>query len=371
MIITDTNTIYVHYGNDHFEKREVDLSIKGFVTKPLKAAIWGSPENAEFSWRDWSEGEHWNLGALEKSFRFKLKGDSKILFIRSKKDIDELDESLKTNTSAIEKHYSGLTSVSSLIMSMLGSITPEKYNTIDFAKLRENGIDAVEIEYNGYTRDAFYGWDCDSICVLNPDAVEEVKEKDKIRIEKQNDSNQSRYLDWLAESKGCVTVKDLLNKDLLKKEFGNFRLCGIINNDDDKECYLLISDAAYGHLTLTDNLKIKTDSPKFIKFEWFVVSDQIIVSSGYETTLGPQEIKYFEEKVQDFITNFIETESSTAVKYTHQYIYDGSKLIDIDTDIKICSNCQASFKDVFRHQFGIASYDFDIELEKAEEELLK
>jgi hypothetical protein len=176
MIITDTNTIYVHYGNDHFEKREVDLRIKGFVTKPSKAAIWGSPEDAEFSWKDWSEGEHWNLGALEKSFRFKLKGDSKILFISSKKDIDELDESLKTNTSAIEKHYSGLTSVSSLIMSMLGSITPEKYNTIDFTKLRENGIDAVEIEYNGYTHDNFYGWDCDSICVLNPDAVEEIED---------------------------------------------------------------------------------------------------------------------------------------------------------------------------------------------------
>lgn len=202
-------------------------------------------------------------------------------------------------------------------------------------------------------------------------ADEAMKEKDKIRIEKQDDSNQSRYLDWLAESKGYVTVKEILNKALLKKEFGNFRLCGIINNDDDKECYLLISDAAYGHLTLTDNLKMEADSPKFIKFEWFVVSDRIVISSGYETTLGPHEIKYFEEKVQDFITNFIETESSTAVKYTHQYIYDGSKLIDIGNDIKMCRNCQASFEDVFRHQFGIESYDFDIELEQAEEEFLK
>ena len=47
--------------------------------------------------------------------------------------------------------------------------------TIDFSKLQENGIDAVEIEYNKYTHDAFYGWDCDSICILNPDAIEEVK----------------------------------------------------------------------------------------------------------------------------------------------------------------------------------------------------
>ena len=116
---------------------------------------------------------------------------------------------------------------------------------------------------------------------------------------------------------------------------------------------------------------MKADPKDFIKFEWFIVSDQIVVSSGYETTLGPHEIKYFEEKVFDFITNFIETESSTVVKYINQYIYDGRKLIDIGNDIKSYSNCQAFFKDMFRHQFGIASFDFDIELEKAEEEVLK
>ena len=172
MIITDTNTIYIHYGNDHFEKKKVDLSIKGFVTKPTKAALWGSPEDAEFSWKDWSEGEGWNLGSLEKSFRFKLKGGSKILFIRSEKDIDELDENLKTNSS-VKDSFSELTSTSSILMSLLGFITPENF-TIDFAKLLKNGIDAVEIEFNKYTHDKFYGWDCDSICVLNPDAVEEI-----------------------------------------------------------------------------------------------------------------------------------------------------------------------------------------------------
>ena len=175
MIITDSNTIYIHYGNDHFEKREVDLNTKGFIIKPKRAALWGSPTDAEFSWKDWSESESWNLGALEKSFRFKLKNGSKILFISSKKDIYELDKILKTNTSSIEKYYSRFMPISSVIMSMLDSITPENYNPIDFSKLREIGIDAVEIEFNGYTQRAFYGWDCDSICVLNPDAVEEVK----------------------------------------------------------------------------------------------------------------------------------------------------------------------------------------------------
>ena len=174
MIITDTKTIYIHYGNNHYEKRDVDLSIKGFVTKPKRAALWGSPEDAEFSWKDWSEGEQWNLSALEKSFRFKLKGGSKILFIRSKKDVDELDEILKTNTD-VKESFSGLTSTASMLMSLLGFITPENY-TIDFAKLQENGIDAVEVEFNKYIHDAFYGWDCDSICVLNPDAVEEIED---------------------------------------------------------------------------------------------------------------------------------------------------------------------------------------------------
>lgn len=174
MIITDTKTIYIHYGNDHYEKKEVDLSTKGFITKPLKAALWGSPEDAGYSWKDWSEDQEWNLDALEKSFKFKLKGGSKILFIRSEKDIDELDENLKTNTN-VDNYFPKYTSVFSILRSIMDSITPENYSTIDFSKLRENGIDAVEIEFNGYTHDAFYGWDCDSICVLNPDAVEEVE----------------------------------------------------------------------------------------------------------------------------------------------------------------------------------------------------
>ena len=175
MIINDSNTIYIHYGNDHFEKREVDLRTEGFIIKPEKAALWGSPTDANFSWKTWSEDQQFNLGSLKKSFKFKLKSGSKILFISSKKDVDELDEILKTNTSRIEEYYSRFTPISSVIMQLLGSITPENYNTIDFSKLQENGIDAVEIEYNKYTHDAFYGWDCDSICILNPDAIEEVK----------------------------------------------------------------------------------------------------------------------------------------------------------------------------------------------------
>lgn len=55
---------------------------------------------------------------------------------------------------------------------------------IDFEKCLELGIDAVEICYYGDECEdseywplhyVLYGWDCDSIVVLNPDAIEQLE----------------------------------------------------------------------------------------------------------------------------------------------------------------------------------------------------
>ena len=47
---------------------------------------------------------------------------------------------------------------------------------IDFEKLAEQGWDAVEVKISNDMRLywALYGWDCDSILIMNPDVVVEV-----------------------------------------------------------------------------------------------------------------------------------------------------------------------------------------------------
>ena len=48
---------------------------------------------------------------------------------------------------------------------------------LDFVRLRDEfGVDAVEIEDINAMYWSMYGWDCDSIVVLNPDIIEEVIE---------------------------------------------------------------------------------------------------------------------------------------------------------------------------------------------------
>ena len=45
----------------------------------------------------------------------------------------------------------------------------------DFEKMKENGIDAIFVEISNDHRLywALYGWDCDSIVVMNPDIIVE------------------------------------------------------------------------------------------------------------------------------------------------------------------------------------------------------
>lgn len=63
---------------------------------------------------------------------------------------------------------------------MVRDVPPGMWEEIDFVECLRRGIDAVELcwygeEYQDQRADdlylALYGWDCDSIVVLNPDAV--------------------------------------------------------------------------------------------------------------------------------------------------------------------------------------------------------
>lgn len=63
---------------------------------------------------------------------------------------------------------------------MVRDVPPGMWEEIDFVECLRRGIDAVELcwygeEYQDQRADdlylALYGWDCDSIVALNPDAV--------------------------------------------------------------------------------------------------------------------------------------------------------------------------------------------------------
>ena len=143
---------YIHYGHTKFDKsvfnkiKNVDCS-----TKP-KGGLWASDVESEHGWKEWCNENEFRDCYKENSFTFTLSDDAKILYIESVNDLESLPKG---------KDKFGLNFLS--------------WYLLDFEKLAET-YDAVEVsissDFDLYYK--LYGWDCDSIVVMNPDIVMEL-----------------------------------------------------------------------------------------------------------------------------------------------------------------------------------------------------
>lgn len=143
--------IYVHYGHKKFCK-EICKPIENIqlFTKP-KGGFWASRIDAKFGWKDWCIGQEFRDIDENDAFRFKLKDNTKVLYINNT-DI----------LSTLPKAYIKDTNI---------------FIFLDFEKLSKE-YDAIEVNISE-CRDLYYslcGWDCDSILIMNPDIIEEIKQ---------------------------------------------------------------------------------------------------------------------------------------------------------------------------------------------------
>ena len=147
---------YVHYGNDHFDldkfKEKIDLRLDNYYLNKPPYGLWGSPVNAEFSWRDWCEGEEFHLDSLNSHFIFSVKDAAKILTVKKDKDIWKY-----------LKHY------------------PKMYSSyLDFnVIMREyDGMELIHADnyWELHTKPGrFNTWDVDSVVIWNPNVIVELK----------------------------------------------------------------------------------------------------------------------------------------------------------------------------------------------------
>lgn len=147
--------IYVHYGSTVFD------SSKGFPirndanwSKP-HGGLWASRQNSTFGWKTWCEQEEFRDCDEHNSFKFRLHDNAQVAVIHNMKDLRCLP------------------TIKSSISIFCGTV-------IDFEECVRQGYDAIELcwygnEYNEQKADdmyfGLYGWDCDSIVVLNPLAI--------------------------------------------------------------------------------------------------------------------------------------------------------------------------------------------------------
>jgi hypothetical protein len=147
-------TKYIHYGHKTFDKSKFKpiLNMLGF-TKP-SGGLWASPIDSELGWKDWCESEDFRECKEEDSFTFTLKENSNILHIYSLEDLRNLPKMI---------------------------LDIKMFTVLDFEKIKDSGVDGIELHlYSEHYHDLYnslYGWDCDSILIMNPDIIEIKKEE--------------------------------------------------------------------------------------------------------------------------------------------------------------------------------------------------
>lgn len=143
--------IYIHYGHKYFDP-DIFVEIENVCWNKPIGGLWAYDINAKYGWKNWCKDEDYCECKEENSFRFKLKANSKLLTIKSHNDLCSLP--IEPN---VPKEYCN------------------KFLCIDFEKLKKK-YDAIEVlmsEDHRLYRD-LYGWDCDSILVLNKECIDEI-----------------------------------------------------------------------------------------------------------------------------------------------------------------------------------------------------
>ena len=142
---------YIHYGHDYFDIENFDKISNNLLwtTKP-KGGFWACQLDSEDNWKNWCLKNEDKEVDLNKYFIFSLREDSRVLIIDN---CDKLQDLPKTNFG--------------------NDVIKRKVCTeLDFEQLSKE-YDAIEVfiskDHNLYFE--LYGWDCDSIVIMNPEII--------------------------------------------------------------------------------------------------------------------------------------------------------------------------------------------------------
>lgn len=138
----------IHYGSTIYEPNKVGAikNINSFV-KP-EGGLWTSPIDSKWGWCDWNDNEGFRECDIKNSFTVELSNNAKILVIDNEDDMYKMPK----------------------IEGFLGRFYP------DFEKIADQ-YDAIWLTVNGQSKTRhghpmnLYGWDCESVLVLNPDCI--------------------------------------------------------------------------------------------------------------------------------------------------------------------------------------------------------
>ena len=167
--------IYRHYFRPY--KKDEKFSYKKFQkirnwqypwVKP-HGGLWASRLSSTKGWKDWCESE--DMDWCGEYFDFYIKDDANVLFLKELSDISliftkyqnyliQCTENLKFKR-YLERH---LDDNVNLYNALIPSVV------FNFENMLMDGVDAIEVEIENLYY-PLYGWDCDSILIMNPDII--------------------------------------------------------------------------------------------------------------------------------------------------------------------------------------------------------
>ena len=146
--------VLIHFGSSRYNKSKVHPIKNENWCKP-KGGLWTSPINSNYGWKEWCEAENFRDCFFENSFKLKLKDDAKIFIIDSLSDLQKAP----LVDFKIGEHYQKQYLNFELIA-----------NSYDAIWLTEKGQHQTHLSYPL----SLYGWDCESVLILNPNCCYEV-----------------------------------------------------------------------------------------------------------------------------------------------------------------------------------------------------
>lgn len=143
----------IHYGSTNYNPEKVGKIVNENWVKP-KGGLWTSPIDSTWGWKDWCEMKNFRECNEANSFRLQFKHDAKILVIDSLEDLKKLPKQNVVITYKYQKEYLDF------------ELLAKKYDAI---WLTETGQHETHLSY----QTDLYGWDCESVLILNPFCVTE------------------------------------------------------------------------------------------------------------------------------------------------------------------------------------------------------
>jgi len=143
----------IHYGATTFDPSLFEeISNREMTRNKPKGGLWTSPVDSEYGWKEWCKDENFRDCSKDESFIISLKEDTHILEINNRIDLEEFEW-------IINAEWDWL-------------------NGIDFEELKSR-YDAVHLTdtgqwaTRGYGEKNLYGWDCESVLILNKECINE------------------------------------------------------------------------------------------------------------------------------------------------------------------------------------------------------